>query len=250
MLHLLPFEITLQVLSLVPLESFSAVYQVFPRPVVDEALRSKLHRYPTNSRFFKLVSTNLSELSIPNSINSIDAGIPLELATVDLKNRWVWFYPDLCQNYFRVEDCYVSHGKLIIQHREKRRIISSLWDIRKQLPPARAGTFSGASEFASQIQQAKEITIADRDFILDACLVGPTNLEDTHPQSPIPTTSTVLPANAGSTQPQYPPRPPLRPHHTRKVPRRERSMRIPCGYFMVDRVGLGIQTFLELCTES
>ncbi|KAI8137716.1 hypothetical protein BJV82DRAFT_524703, partial [Fennellomyces sp. T-0311] len=239
MLDRVPLELVLYIISLVPLSSFTTLYQIFPQPIVDEALRIQLQKQP--HPYLNLVSTNLCELSAPRPDASCwlknESWLPLYFAKMDILHRQVWLLPAFAseQHYFRVEDAYVSHGKLVLRTHgastQKGTTLASLWDVRKQLPPTRAGTFSGASEFTAQAQ-CREMTIEANDCLVDACLLCPNSR-----------------VTCAST-PHFPPRPPLPKTYARKIPARERdpayTTASSCGYLLVERVGLSVNAFLDL----
>ncbi|KAG2226724.1 hypothetical protein INT45_001071 [Circinella minor] len=312
MLDRLPLEIVLNIISLVPLTTFNTLYQVLPENIVDEALRIHLSfslKYP----FLNLVSTNLCELSAPRSnVNSWlnnESWIPLYYSKLDIPNRVIWLVPCFTsqQHYFRVEDAYVSHGKLLLRptlassatrtkittnnerrgegvrrtmsninnsnnnnnnnwkteknkdNKESKATLASLWDIRKQLPPTRAGTFSGASEFTTQSQLCREMTIEQSDCWVDACLLcaaynnNNNNNSDSNEEDNVITTI-IEQKQQQQQQQRRPPRPILPKAYERKVPERERDPKLTsspaCGYFIVEQVGLKIPTFLNMFNHS
>ncbi|KAI9494042.1 hypothetical protein BDB00DRAFT_820647 [Zychaea mexicana] len=302
MLDRVPLEIALHIISLVPLTTFKTLYQVLPETIVDEALRihlSSSSRHDNNKKnsepLLNLVSTNLCELSAPRPNASCwlknESWVPLYFAKMDIPSRILWLFPGFAseQHYFRVEDSYVSHGKLLLRptaeqlsynyhHGQRqssssrggkevagareggggRTTLASLWDIRKQLPPTRAGTFSGASEFATQSQSSREMTIEQMGCWVDACLLCPSTNDNTIAAETTATFTTTFTTNdndndndnAAAAAALDPPRPVLPKEYARRVPARERdpmsmSSRA-CGYFLVERVGLSIPSLLDM----
>lgn len=273
---LLPLEVVLHILSFVPLSSFSTLYEVFSSSVVDQALCDKLRRrvhpqkhcraYDHQDHLLDLISTNCHELLAPFGDRFGNAsGLGLHFAALDLSARMIWFFPCFasCQYYFRVKDAYVSHGKLVLAPRKgtvegdggREVTLASLWDIRKQLPPARAGTFSGASEWREQTAH-KQMTIHPKGCIVDACLLGShTNTQNATPNN----TSNTIDNNSSIQQQQHqktlvcPPRPTLPASYTRQLPAfpdqpawGPASFDPISGYFLVERVALSISHFLDL----
>lgn len=238
----LPLEVFLNILSFLPISSYTELYTVFPMATIDEALRLKLKHTAAQPQLH-LVSTNLHELLAPGRRTSKnESSLPLFFAAFDKDLRQVWFFPKFAvqHHYFKVKDAYVSHGKLILRSPDTARDLAllSLWDIRKRLPPTRAGTFSGASEIAQHETQIQDLTIEDTGCVLDACLLCPGDSE-----------VCKQPIDAKAT------RPPLPQCYTRKAPSPgitddylwEPIYPDPtCGYFLVERVGLSISKFLEL----
>ena len=319
MLDRVPLEIVLNIISLVPLTTFTTLYQVLPGNIVDEALRIHLsfslkYRYP----FLKLVSTNLCELFAPRPdaspwLNN-ESWIPLYYSKLDIPNRIIFLVPSFTsqQHYFRVEDAYVSHGKLLLRptlapsatttttttnnkggeergvvsrtifnvnnnnndnsnkcktgndkgKKEGKATLASLWDIRKQLPPTRAGTFSGASEFTTQSQLCREMTIERSDCWIYACLLcaannnngNNSNVEDDILPTIIEQKQQQQQQQRQRQQQKGPPRPILPKTYERKIPAREQDSKLTsskaCGYFLVEQVGLKIPTFLDMFNQS
>ncbi|KAI9255634.1 hypothetical protein BDA99DRAFT_146746 [Phascolomyces articulosus] len=305
MLDRVPLEIVLYIISLVPLTTFSTLYQVLPEHIIDEALRIHLSSSSSSPSstvrlqpFLNLVSTNLCELSAPRPDASCwlknESWLPLYFSKLDIPNRIVWLFPSFSsqQHYFRVEDAYVSHGKLLLRpsstriitieegrrkmmipgmdyhdnnskdgskvgnhhhhhhYKKGKTTLASLWDIRKQLPPTRAGTFSGASEFTTQSQLCREMTIERSDCWVDACLLCPSNNKQMEEEVTRTTATTITTKQQNNNSGEQPPRPILPKCYARKIPARERDPAFTsssaCGYFLVERVGLKIPAFLDL----
>ncbi|ORZ01542.1 hypothetical protein BCR43DRAFT_487094 [Syncephalastrum racemosum] len=278
----LPLEVLLHILSLVPLSSFSALYEVFSSSVVDQALCDKLRRrvhpqkqcqeYDHHDHLLDLTSTNCHELLAPFGHRfGNSSALGLHFVALDLSARMIWFFPCFasCQSYFRVKDAYVSHGKLVLtpvntpgsQGGKKEMTLTSLWDIRKQLPPARAGTFSGASEWREQTPH-KQMTINPQGCIIDACLLGShVNTNNSHHDNDTSIDDNIT-SNDLSTQQQQkssecPPRPALPSSYTRRLPAfpdqpawGPASFDPTSGYFLVERVALSIEHFLGLFNTS
>ncbi|KAG1143069.1 hypothetical protein G6F37_002496 [Rhizopus arrhizus] len=146
---------------------------------MDEALVFKL-RNNKSKPLLNLISTNLHELSADTSsgLNKRnESSLCLYYASFDASNRFIWTLPNFYsfQHYFKVKDAYVSHGKLVLrrpgEHKLQKPLVS-LWDIRKGFPPLRAGSFSGASEYAAG--RLQEYTVYQPGCVLDSCLIPAT----------------------------------------------------------------------------
>ncbi|KAI8393615.1 uncharacterized protein BYT42DRAFT_551672 [Radiomyces spectabilis] len=243
----LPLEVVLQILVKISLSSFTQLYTVFPAKLVDEALRIKLRQHP--EPLLHLVSTNLHELLAVKHTwtgKKNESIMPLHYKTLDTKYRLIWLLPDFesAQHCFKVKDTYVSHGKLVLRGTHDRSLVS-LGDIRKCFPPVRGGTFSGASDYPLKRSQIQEMTIQQHGCLLDASLV--------HIVPRIPEPSCVPLVNTDDKL--FPPRPLLPSFYKRQRPlisHTDRSLWQPtypdptCGYFLVERLGISIEGFLEL----
>ncbi|GAB5589879.1 hypothetical protein Unana1_04779 [Umbelopsis nana] len=244
---LLPAEVTLHILTYVPLSSYQPLYHVFSQELVDEALKYKVRQ---QLQSIELVSTNLHELMAACTPSSSkirnESGLPLEFLAFDSFYRVLWFTPDFNSpnHYFKVKDGYVSHGKLIVRANKdsSSKVIMSLWDIRKKLPPKRSGTLSGASQVDFR-EYTEEVSIRDEDFILEGYIAtgksdGQLKKRSTH--------RTV----AGLISPSLP------TSYSRTIPPIaqlavgspwERHFPNPtCGVFLVERMALTVPTFLDL----
>ncbi|KAI8981854.1 hypothetical protein BDF20DRAFT_863604 [Mycotypha africana] len=188
----LPLEVILHIFSYLPLSSYRALYAAFPgTTIIDEALTQKL-RLHKQKPIVNIVSTNSNELAtnLPaNNSGRNESFLPLYYHSFDSLNRFIWILPDFtCSNHycFKVKDVYVSHGKLLLknpnnddnsnkQQQQQQKYLISLWDIRKNLPPTRAGSFSGASEFSRTNKYQEMMTIYQSGCILDSCLIPATS---------------------------------------------------------------------------
>jgi hypothetical protein len=241
----LPLEVIFQILECLPLSNYNTLYSVFPQSLIDEALIYKL-RNNKQQPVIDLVSTNLHELAT-NSNERNESSLPLFYASYDHQNRFIWTLPNFTQQdyFFRVKDAYVSHGKLVIRRphvAKKSLLVSSLWDIRKNFPPTRAGSFSGASEYTSGTK-LQELTMYQSGCILDSCLIfGNHHHTEVKQQKP---SDGVLK------------RPCLPSTYSRQIPNTKNTIKsssffIPtypdptCGYFLVERLAISIPNFLEL----
>ncbi|KAI8375252.1 hypothetical protein EDC96DRAFT_496558 [Choanephora cucurbitarum] len=251
----LPLEVLLEIFSYLSLSSFEALYQVFDRAIVNEALVHKL-RCSKTKPLLNLVSTNLHELAAMTANKRNESYLSLYFACFDPIHQLVWTLPDFsgASHYFRVKDAYVSHGKLVIQPHDpqydQQKVLVSLWDIRKSFPPTRAGTFSGASEYAHI--QSQEWTLHQSGCILDSCLIPQHNAIHTE------TIQCNIKSMDISTKETSVKRPALPSHYLRQTPKNQtkHSLNSPyyvpvypdptCGYFMVERLALTIPTLLEL----
>ncbi|KAH8551905.1 hypothetical protein BGW37DRAFT_425501 [Umbelopsis sp. PMI_123] len=241
---LLPAEVAIHILTFVPLSSYTALYQVFPEELVDEALKYKVRQQP---QLLELVSTNLHELmaacTSSNSKVRNESGLPMEFLAYDTAHRMLWFAPDFsCPNqFFRVKDGYVSHGKLLIRADKESpsKVIMSLWDIRKKLPPKRSGTLSGASQVDCR-EYSEELCVRDDDFMLDGYIstckpdgqIRRSNRSMAGLISPPPTAygRAIPPLNllpVGSPWERHFPNP-------------------TCGVFLVEHIALTVPAFLDL----
>lgn len=254
---MLPLEILLHILSLLPLSCYASLYQVFPAAVVDEALRKALwiHQKNQGTPLIDLVSTNMYELSGPNTNEKNESWIPLYMTMIDMTRRLIWLQPKPHQYFFKVEDAYVSHGKLVMrrssgtrdkQQQQQQHMLASLWDIRKQLPPARAGTFSGASEFVRYREQYQPLTIRDKkqQCLFDACLTCGAGHRMDDATCHLLTTKQL--------HGHDPPRPALAKGYVRRAPSSFTawSARDPCGYVLVEQVALSVPAFIQLFTHT
>ncbi|KAI8891046.1 hypothetical protein K501DRAFT_281586 [Backusella circina FSU 941] len=266
----LPFEISLQIFEYLPFSSFQTIYKVFPEELIDEALKYKL-RNSKNKPLLSLVSTNLHELSAPIQRKSKknESALDLFYTSFASSDRLIWTTPDFTtsQHYFKVKDTYVSHGKLVVRphgnitceslycHDKsflRSLTLVSLWDIRKSLPPTRAGSFSGASEFSYHRANLHEITIAQSGCILDSCLMP---FISTHKKNAGREIKLSVSKKMESGEMEKMSRPTLPISYERKIPASfiespwGVSSSFPdsiCGYFLVERVAISISTFLEL----
>jgi hypothetical protein len=239
---LLPAEVAIHILTFVPLSSYSALYQVFPQELVDEALKYKVRQQP---HLIELVSTNLHELMAACTPSASkmrnESGLAMEFLAYDTTHRMLWFTPDFsCPNqFFKVKDGYVSHGKLLIRADKESpaKVVMSLWDIRKKLPPKRSGTLSGASQVDCR-EYNEELSVRDKDFLLDGYI------------STCKADGPIKRANRSITGLLLPPPtaraiPPL--HQLTVASPWERHFPNPtCGIFLVERVALNVPAFLDL----
>ncbi|KAI8380233.1 hypothetical protein BD560DRAFT_387519 [Blakeslea trispora] len=245
-MHRLPLEVILEIFSYLPISQYKALYQLFDQAIVNEALVHKL-RHSKTKPLLNLVSTNLHELAAMTSNKRNESFLPFYFTCFDPVHQLVWTLPDFsgANHYFRVKDAYVSHGKLVIQPHDpqydQQKVLVSLWDIRKSFPPTRAGSFSGASEYAHS--QSQEWTLHQSGCILDSCL--------------IPYTTETLRAKIISAKEISVNRPALPSHYLRQIPTNHKHnfnspFYVPiypdptCGYFMVERLALTIPALLEL----
>ncbi|KAF7727975.1 hypothetical protein EC973_006863 [Apophysomyces ossiformis] len=248
----LPAEIIIHILHLVPACWFSSLYQVFPTAIVDEALRQQLR---SASAVLQLVSTNMHELmgpQEPSNGRKNESSLPLYFATLDSAYRLIWLLPNFSQSqhYFQVKDAYVSHGKLVLRpgdtrHSQRQHVLTSLYTIRKCLPPLRAGSFSGQSEFSHSATK-QDMTIHSAGLLVDACLL-----------------STQQDNTECVDNKRFPPRPMLPSYYSRKIPSPSSSSSFSgpyspeqpiypdttCGYFLVERVGISISVMLDLLQQ-
>lgn len=241
---LLPAEVAIHILTFVPLSSYSALYQVFPQELVDEALKYKVRQQP---HIIELVSTNLHELMAACTPSTSkmrnESGLAMEFLAYDSTHRLLWFTPDFsCPNqFFKVKDGYVSHGKLLIRADKESpsKVVMSLWDIRKKLPPKRSGTLSGASQVDCR-EYNEELSVRDNDFLLDGYIStckadGPIKRAS---RSRIGFLSPPPTAYARAI-------PPL--HQLTVGSPWERHFPNPtCGIFLVERVAMTVPAFLDL----
>ncbi|KAI8985440.1 hypothetical protein BDB01DRAFT_896535 [Pilobolus umbonatus] len=247
----LPLEVILQILNYLPYTSYSSLYTILPQGLVDEAILFKL-RSSRKQPLMQLVSTNRHELSSLVINKKNESSMNLYFTAYDISHRLIWTIPDFgsSHHFFRVKDAYVSHGKLVLRpshdtHPPNDKPLVSLWDIRETLPPTRAGSFSGASEF-SYSTKFQELTIHQGGCIVDSCLL------------PVITRGDITMDTDGQhklNKDDKVPRPSLPSVYSRKMPIISTSYHsnwIPtyndstCGYFLVERLGISIPAFLEL----
>jgi hypothetical protein len=228
-----------------------------PEELIDEALKYKL-RNSKNKPLLDLVSTNLHELSAPiqRKTKKNESALDLFYTSFASSDRLIWTTPDFTtsQHYFKVKDTYVSHGKLVVRphgnitcdlHCHDKSFLRSLtlvslWDIRKSLPPTRAGSFSGASEFSYHRANLHEITITQSGCILDSCLMPSTQKGIKQGVSKKGESGEKLSRPTLPTSYK-------RPTSFIASPWVSSSFPDPiCGYFLVERVAISISTFLEL----
>lgn len=246
----LPLEVILQIFQHLPISSFHALYSIFPQELMDEALVFKL-RNNKSKPLLNLISTNLHELSADTSsgLNKRnESSLCLYYASFDASNRFIWTLPNFYsfQHYFKVKDAYVSHGKLVLrrpgEHKLQKPLVS-LWDIRKGFPPLRAGSFSGASEYAAG--RLQEYTVYQPGCVLDSCLIPATKFAA---NEVIVLHSDKMPDSNTKNTIQ---RPNLPLNYVRKIPLNNSAWTSTypdptCGYFLVERLAISIPTFLEL----
>jgi hypothetical protein len=241
---LLPAEVALHILTFVPLSSYRTLYQVFSQELVDEALKCKARK-----QSIELVSTNLHELTAAYNPSCSklrnESGLSLTFLAYDSLHRVIWFTPDFnsANHYFKVKDGFVSHGKLIVRANKESpsKVIMSLWDIRKKLPPKRSGTLSGASQIDYR-EYTEELSIRDQGFILEG-LIATCKSDDQ-----LKKRWSHRAAIAGSIPP---PISGLVPSYTQLAVEPaspwERHFPNPsCGVFLVEGIAFTVPTFLDL----
>ncbi|KAJ2959720.1 hypothetical protein NQZ79_g4885 [Umbelopsis isabellina] len=242
---LLPAEVIVHILAFVPLSSYPSLYQVFPQELLDEALKSKVRQQP---QVIELVSTNLHELVANETLSSSklrnESSVPLQYIGFDTLNQVLWFTPDSPNQFFKVKHGFVSHGKLIVRANKKslHKVIMSLWDVRKKLPPKRSGSLSGASQVDCS-EYTEEVVVWNRDFILDG-YISTCKAQGQLKRTPLYSKlAGLIP-------------PPLPSSYSRKMPsvtqitarsRWEPQLPNPtCGLFIVEHIALSVPAFLEL----
>ncbi|KAM3580237.1 hypothetical protein VKS41_007472 [Umbelopsis sp. WA50703] len=242
---LLPAEVIVHILAFVPLSSYPSLYQVFSQELLDEALKSKVRQQP---QVLELVSTNLHEVMANETLSSSklrnESSVPLQYIGFDTLNQVLWFTPDSPTQFFKVKHGFVSHGKLIVRANKEslHKVIMSLWDIRKKLPPKRSGSLSGASQVDCS-EYTEEVVVRNEELILDGYISTCKAAGQLRRTSLYSKMAGLIP-------------PPLPSSYSRKLPsvsqtaarsRWEPQLPNPtCGLFIVERIALSVPAFLEL----